>query len=123
MTLASNSHLGLFHQDKEAGAIKLELVPSQMLSSDDLRVNCNSEQVHESPRERNSDDRRTLQWKEPKGCVKNFSKSEGLEPTSPKLMYVDRVVQEILQTERTYVQDLKSIVEVRHCYTIIYRVI
>lgn len=26
--------------------------------------------------------------------------------------YVDRVVQEILDTERTYVQDLKSIVEV-----------
>ena len=33
--------------------------------------------------------------------------------TSPKLLYVDRVVQEILETERTYVQDLKSIVEVR----------
>ncbi|VCX36611.1 unnamed protein product, partial [Gulo gulo] len=31
--------------------------------------------------------------------------------TSPKLLYVDRVVQEILETERTYVQDLKSIVE------------
>lgn len=27
--------------------------------------------------------------------------------------YVDRVVQEILDTERTYVQDLQSIVEVR----------
>lgn len=27
--------------------------------------------------------------------------------------YVDRVVQEILDTERTYVQDLRSIVEVR----------
>lgn len=33
--------------------------------------------------------------------------------TSPKVLYVDRVVQEILETERTYVQDLKSIVEVR----------
>lgn len=28
--------------------------------------------------------------------------------------YVDRVVQEILDTERTYVQDLQSIVEVRN---------
>lgn len=113
MTLASNSHLGLFHQDKEAGAIKLELVPSQLLSSDDLRISCNREQAHDSPREKSSDERRTMSWKESKGSVKNCSKSEGVEPTSPKLMYVDRVVQEILQTERTYVQDLKSIVEVR----------
>ncbi|XP_040206785.1 pleckstrin homology domain-containing family G member 1 isoform X2 [Rana temporaria] len=111
MTLASNSHLGLFHQDKEAGAIKLELVPSQLLSSDDLRISCNREQAHDSPREKSSDERRTMSWKESKGSVKNCSKSEGVEPTSPKLMYVDRVVQEILQTERTYVQDLKSIVE------------
>ncbi|KAM5163271.1 pleckstrin homology domain-containing family G member 1 [Mantella aurantiaca] len=111
MTLASNSHLGLFHQDKEAGAIKLELVPSQLLSSDDLQINCSREQAHESPREIPSDERRTMPWKESKGCVKNCSKSEGVEPTMPKLMYVDRVVQEILQTERTYVQDLKSIVE------------
>nr|DBA26842.1 TPA: hypothetical protein GDO54_011049 [Pyxicephalus adspersus] len=110
MTLASNSHLGLFHPDKEAGAIKLELVPSRLLSSDDLQINCDREQAHESPKEQ-SDERRTMSWKESKGGVKNFSKSEGIEPTSPKLMYVDRVVQEILQTERTYVQDLKSIVE------------
>lgn len=34
-------------------------------------------------------------------------------PTGPKLQYVDRVVQEILDTERTYVQDLRSIVQVR----------
>lgn len=30
--------------------------------------------------------------------------------------YVDRVVQEILDTERTYVQDLRSIVEVRNTH-------
>ncbi|XP_068089508.1 pleckstrin homology domain-containing family G member 1 [Hyperolius riggenbachi] len=111
MTLASNSHLGLFHQDKEAGAIKLELVPSRQLSNDDLRTNCLREKVHGSQREKPSDERWTMPWKESKGLVKNCSKSEAIEPTSPKLMYVDRVVQEILQTERTYVQDLKSIVE------------
>ncbi|KAG5846425.1 hypothetical protein ANANG_G00114830 [Anguilla anguilla] len=32
-------------------------------------------------------------------------------PTGPKVHYVDRVVQEILDTERTYVQDLRSIVQ------------
>ncbi|KAM4041767.1 pleckstrin homology domain-containing family G member 1 isoform 2-T2 [Anomaloglossus baeobatrachus] len=110
MTLASNSHIGLFHQDKEAGAIKLELVPSRQLSNDDIRTNCTREHDHESTREIYSD-KRTIPWKESKGLVKNCSKAEVVESTSPKLMYVDRVVQEILQTERTYVQDLKSIVE------------
>ncbi|KAM3931931.1 pleckstrin homology domain-containing family G member 1 [Leptodactylus fuscus] len=111
MTLASNSHMGLFHQDKEAGAIKLELVPSRQLSNDDLRSNYIREQGHGTPRDKYSDERRTIPWKESKGSVKNCSKAEVVEPSSPKLMYVDRVVQEILQTERTYVQDLKSIVE------------
>ncbi|XP_040285451.1 pleckstrin homology domain-containing family G member 1 isoform X1 [Bufo bufo] len=111
MTLASNSHMGLFHQDKEAGAIKLDLVPSRQLSNDELRTNYIREPGHGSPREKYSDERRTIPWKESKGSVKNCSKAEVVEPTSPKLMYVDRVVQEILQTERTYVQDLKSIVE------------
>ncbi|KAG8583519.1 hypothetical protein GDO81_008452 [Engystomops pustulosus] len=111
MTLASNSHIGLFHQDKEAGAIKLELVPSRQLSNDDLRTNYTREQGHGGPRDKYYDERRTIPWKESKGSVNNCSKAEVVESTSPKLMYVDRVVQEILQTERTYVQDLKSIVE------------
>ncbi|XP_066452024.1 pleckstrin homology domain-containing family G member 1 isoform X2 [Eleutherodactylus coqui] len=111
MTLASNSHMGLFHPDKEAGAIKLELVPSRQLLNDGLRTNYSREQGHGSSREKYSDERRTIPWKESKGSVKNCSKAEVVEPSSPKLMYVDRVVQEILQTERTYVQDLKSIVE------------
>ncbi|XP_077139169.1 pleckstrin homology domain-containing family G member 1 isoform X3 [Ranitomeya variabilis] len=110
MTLASNSHMGLFLQDKEAGAIKLELVPSRQLLNDDIQTNHTREQDHESHREIFSD-KRTTPWKECKGSVKNCSKDEVVESTSPKLMYVDRVVQEILQTERTYVQDLKSIVE------------
>ncbi|XP_073528776.1 pleckstrin homology domain-containing family G member 1 isoform X2 [Phyllobates terribilis] len=110
MTLASNSHMGLFHQDKEAGAIKLELVPSRQLSNDDIRTNYTRQQDHESQREIYSD-KRTIPWTESKGSVKNCSKAEVAESTSPKLLYVDRVVQEILQTERTYVQDLKSIVE------------
>ncbi|KAM9316738.1 pleckstrin homology domain-containing family G member 1 [Gastrophryne carolinensis] len=106
MTLASRSHLGLFHQDKEAEAIKLELVPSQQLSNDDIHSNSSKEQTHRSPKER-----QYMLWKDTKGSVKDCSKSEEVAPTSPKLTYVDRVVQEIMQTERTYVQDLKSIVE------------
>ncbi|KAM4692883.1 pleckstrin homology domain-containing family G member 1 [Discoglossus pictus] len=112
MTLASNSHVGLFHQDKEAGAIKLELVPARQLSNDDLRRNCTREQPHGGQREKTTDERQTKPWKvESKRAVKNSTMIETAESSSPKLLYVDRVVQEILETERTYVQDLKSIVE------------
>ncbi|XP_053314832.1 pleckstrin homology domain-containing family G member 1 [Spea bombifrons] len=111
MTLASNSNFGLFHQDKEAGAIKLELVPSRQLSNDDISRNCYREQAHESPREKQSNECHDTPRKDSKGPLKKCAMSDVVESSSPKLMYVDRVVQEILQTERTYVQDLQSIVE------------
>ncbi|NWS72417.1 PKHG1 protein, partial [Crotophaga sulcirostris] len=109
MTLVSNSHLGLFNQDKETGAIKLELVPARRFSSNKPRKNSTTEQ--ESPEE-SLEKRLTMPRKaEAKGVGKNCAMSLVTEPTSPKLLYVDRVVQEILETERTYVQDLKSIVK------------
>ncbi|NWV87315.1 PKHG1 protein, partial [Machaerirhynchus nigripectus] len=109
MTLVSNSHLGLFNQDKEIGAIKLELVPARRFSSNKTRKNSAVEQ--EDPEE-NLEKRPSMPRKaEPKGASKNCAMSLVTEPTSPKLLYVDRVVQEILETERMYVQDLKSIVK------------
>ncbi|NWX32969.1 PKHG1 protein, partial [Notiomystis cincta] len=109
MTLVSNSHLGLFNQDKETGAIKLELVPARRFSSNKTRKNSAVEQ--EDPEE-SLDKRPGMPRKaEPKGASKNCAMSLVTEPTSPKLLYVDRVVQEILETERMYVQDLKSIVK------------
>ncbi|NXI29925.1 PKHG1 protein, partial [Sterrhoptilus dennistouni] len=109
MTLVSNSHLGLFNQDKETGAIKLELVPARQFSSSKSRKNSAVEQEDpgESLEKRPSMPRKA----EPKGAGKNCAMSLVTEPTSPKLLYVDRVVQEILETERMYVQDLKSIVK------------
>ncbi|XP_054136171.1 pleckstrin homology domain-containing family G member 1 [Melozone crissalis] len=109
MTLVSNSHLGLFNQDKETGAIKLELVPARRFSSSKTRRNSAVEQEDPegSPEKRPSMPRKA----EPKGASKNCAMSLVTEPTSPKLLYVDRVVQEILETERMYVQDLKSIVK------------
>ncbi|XP_049991667.1 pleckstrin homology domain-containing family G member 1 isoform X6 [Alexandromys fortis] len=105
MTLVSNSHLGLFRQDKEAGAIKLELIPARPFSSSELQRDTpsgppNMDGVSErQPR---------TQWRvDTNGAPQTTADSD----TSPKLLYVDRVVQEILETERTYVQDLKSIVE------------
>ncbi|XP_067149665.1 pleckstrin homology domain-containing family G member 1 isoform X1 [Apteryx mantelli] len=108
-TLVSNSHLGLFNQDKETGAIKLELVPARRFSSNKPRKNTPAEQqkTEESLEKRLSMPRKA----EPKGAGKNCAMSLATEPTSPKLLYVDRVVQEILETERMYVQDLKSIVK------------
>ncbi|NXL69725.1 PKHG1 protein, partial [Leptocoma aspasia] len=109
MTLVSNSHLGLFNQDKETGAIKLELVPARRFSSNKTRKNSAVEQ--EDP-EGSLEKRPSMPRKaEPKGASKNCAMSLVTEPTSPKLLYVDRVVQEILETERMYVQDLKSIVK------------
>ncbi|NXT46253.1 PKHG1 protein, partial [Pluvianellus socialis] len=109
MTLVSNSHLGLFNQDKEMGAIKLELVPARRFSSNKPHRNSPAEQ--EDPEE-GLEKRLSMPRKaEPKGASKNCAMSLVTEPTSPKLLYVDRVVQEILETERMYVQDLKSIVK------------
>uniref|UniRef100_A0A8C9EJK5 Pleckstrin homology and RhoGEF domain containing G1 n=1 Tax=Pavo cristatus TaxID=9049 RepID=A0A8C9EJK5_PAVCR len=110
MTLVSNSHLGLFNQEKEAGAIKLELVPARRFSSSKPRKNTPAEQ--EDPEESLEKKLSTPRKAEPKGAGKNCAMSLVTEPTSPKLLYVDRVVQEILETERMYVQDLKSIVKV-----------
>ncbi|NXS58353.1 PKHG1 protein, partial [Brachypteracias leptosomus] len=109
MTLVSNSHLGLFNQDKETGAIKLELVPARRFSSNKPRKNSHVEQG--DPEEGFEKILSMPRKAEPKGASKNCAMSLVTEPTSPKLLYVDRVVQEILETERMYVQDLKSIVK------------
>ncbi|XP_035177319.1 pleckstrin homology domain-containing family G member 1 isoform X2 [Oxyura jamaicensis] len=109
MTLVSNSHLGLFNQDKETGAIKLELVPARRFSSNKPCKNIPAEP--EDPEESLEKKLSMPRKAEPKGMSKNCAMSLVTEPTSPKLLYVDRVVQEILETERMYVQDLKSIVE------------
>ncbi|XP_061480101.1 pleckstrin homology domain-containing family G member 1 isoform X4 [Rhineura floridana] len=108
-TLVSNNHLGLFNQDKEAGAIQLELSPAQRFSSKEPRKN---NPIKEHVSDGSLGRRPTMPRKaESKENSKNCVMSLIAEPTSPKLLYVDRVVQEILETERTYVQDLKSIVK------------
>ncbi|KAM7137187.1 pleckstrin homology domain-containing family G member 1 isoform 1-T1 [Molossus nigricans] len=105
MTLVSNSHLGLFPQDKEAGAIKLELIPARPVSSSELQRDSLAGQ--QSPNAGSERQPRAQRRAEANGATKASAESA----PSPKLLYVDRVVQEILETERTYVQDLKSIVE------------
>ncbi|XP_004598414.2 pleckstrin homology domain-containing family G member 1 [Ochotona princeps] len=105
MTLVSSSHLGLFHQDKEAGAIKLELMPARPFSSSELPRDSPAGQQN---MDEDSTRQPSAQWS---GDTSGVPEAPADSATSPKLLYVDRVVQEILETERTYVQDLKSIVE------------
>ncbi|NP_001316731.1 pleckstrin homology domain-containing family G member 1 isoform d [Homo sapiens] len=106
MTLVSNSHMGLFNQDKEVGAIKLELIPARPFSSSELQRD--NPATGQQNADEGSERPPRAQWRvDSNGAPKTIADSA----TSPKLLYVDRVVQEILETERTYVQDLKSIVE------------
>ncbi|XP_051961377.1 pleckstrin homology domain-containing family G member 1-like isoform X1 [Xyrauchen texanus] len=72
-------------RDQDSGAIRLELMPAGQLEEGDL--------VRQTP------------------TMANQSEGDVQSPEGRKLQYVDRVVQEILDTEKTYVQDLRSIVQ------------
>ncbi|XP_033874774.3 pleckstrin homology domain-containing family G member 1-like isoform X2 [Acipenser ruthenus] len=107
-TLVSNSRLGLGPalQDRDVGAIRLELVPARQLDCRERQGSQVEGTVEDE--KRLSGVKRT----DSKGSGKhNATSTPAVEPASPKLLYVDRVVQEILDTERTYVQDLQSIVQ------------
>lgn len=51
-------------------------------------------------------------WLNMKGPLSPFNGRAGTGPAHHKLSYLGRVVREIVETERMYVQDLRSIVEV-----------
>lgn len=51
-------------------------------------------------------------WLNMKGPLSPFNSRAAAGPAHHKLSYVGRVVREIVETERMYVQDLRSIVEV-----------
>uniref|UniRef100_A0A671N0S9 Pleckstrin homology and RhoGEF domain containing G1 n=1 Tax=Sinocyclocheilus anshuiensis TaxID=1608454 RepID=A0A671N0S9_9TELE len=72
-------------RDHDSGAIRLELVPAQQLEEE--------ETGRQTP------------------TPTNQSHADIQSPEGRKVQYVDRVVEEILETEKTYVQDLRSIVQ------------
>ncbi|KAK7128408.1 hypothetical protein R3I94_016852 [Phoxinus phoxinus] len=72
-------------RDHDSGAIRLELVPARQLEEE--------ESGRQTPAPTNQGD------------------AEIQSPEGRKVQYVDRVVEEILETEKTYVQDLRSIVQ------------
>ncbi|XP_041660975.1 pleckstrin homology domain-containing family G member 1 isoform X2 [Cheilinus undulatus] len=107
-TLVPAPHCNPASSDRDSGAIRLELVPARQLGCQD------------------EDDRSDTGMDTRKGQGRQGSAQTPTEHSEPELStdggertgqvqgprtYVDRVVQEILDTERTYVQDLQSIVE------------
>lgn len=72
-------------RDRDSGAIRLELVPARQLEEEE-------ESGRKTRKLTNQD-------------------AEIQSPEGRKVQYVDRVVEEILETEKTYVQDLRSIVQ------------
>ncbi|XP_022426088.2 pleckstrin homology domain-containing family G member 3 isoform X9 [Delphinapterus leucas] len=63
-----------------------------------------------SPRGRRLPNNNSGSWLSMRGSLSPFSSRASVAPAH-KLSYVGRVVREIVETERTYVQDLRSIVE------------
>ncbi|XP_036942993.1 pleckstrin homology domain-containing family G member 1 isoform X3 [Acanthopagrus latus] len=107
-TLVTAPHCNPVTSDRDSGAIRLELVPARQLG-------CREEE------DRNDGGMDTGRGQGRQGSGQNVTEHsepeqspDGGERTgqvqAPKT-YVDRVVQEIIDTERTYVQDLRSIVE------------
>lgn len=101
-TLGPAPHCAPAASDRDSGAIRLELVPARQLG-------CREEEDR-SDGGKQSGGQTLTQHSEP-----DLGPEPGERPgqvQGPRT-YVDRVVQEILDTERTYVEDLRSIVEVR----------
>ncbi|XP_060687740.1 pleckstrin homology domain-containing family G member 1 isoform X1 [Hemiscyllium ocellatum] len=111
MTLVSNSQLGLPGQEKEAGAIRLELIPAGHLSGTDDCAKVNLPHTNSGELDVKRPGVIGIKRVDSRVPHKNRAMSPGAASASPKLLYVDRVVQEILETERTYVEDLRSIVK------------
>nr|XP_029504007.1 pleckstrin homology domain-containing family G member 1-like [Oncorhynchus nerka] len=101
-TLSPSSHCDpASDRDLDSRAIRLELVPARQLG-------CGDEE------ERKDGRIETGREMVKHGCAQTpQSDTETGERSTPgpRVQYVDRVVQEILDTESTYVQDLRSIVQ------------
>ncbi|KAF3702920.1 Pleckstrin -like proteiny domain-containing family G member 1 [Channa argus] len=105
-TLVPATHCNTTTSDRDSGAIRLELVPARQLG-------CGEEDVgNDGGLDTGRGQGRQGSGQTPTELSEPEQSPDGGERTiqGPRT-YVDRVVQEILDTERTYVQDLRSIVE------------
>ncbi|KAM9355666.1 pleckstrin homology domain-containing family G member 1 isoform 1-T2 [Pholidichthys leucotaenia] len=101
-TLVAAPHCNPMTSDRDSGAIRLELVPARQLGcgEDDER--------NDGRRGRPGSEQTATENSEAELSLEGGERTSQVQ--GPRT-YVDRVVQEILDTERTYVQDLRSIVE------------
>lgn len=109
-TLVPAPHCNPVISDQDSGAIRLELVPARQLGCQE-EDDKNDKGVDKGKGQGRQNSAQTEHSEPELGPDGGERKGPGQGPRS----YVDRVVQEILDTERTYVQDLRSIVEVRNC--------
>ncbi|XP_040017310.2 pleckstrin homology domain-containing family G member 1 isoform X1 [Gasterosteus aculeatus] len=105
--LVAAPHCNPAQPDRDSGAIRLELVPARQLGCRE-EDNRNEGRV-ETGRGQGRQGQTLTEHSEPEVGPDGPGEPTG-QVQGPRT-YVDRVVQEILDTERTYVQDLRSIVE------------
>ncbi|XP_034017673.1 pleckstrin homology domain-containing family G member 1 isoform X2 [Thalassophryne amazonica] len=103
-TLVPAPHCNTVNSDRDSGAIRLELIPARQLEyrEEDSRNDEGMDTEGKGSGQTQTDHSETE-------LNPNGGERTGL--VQRPRTYVDRVVQEILDTERTYVQDLRSIVE------------
>ncbi|KAM6954351.1 pleckstrin homology domain-containing family G member 1 [Aplochiton taeniatus] len=109
--LSPTPHCHASPTDRDSGAIRLELVPARQLGG-----GCEGEERNDAGMvEPGKGTGRQGGVPTPTEPLEPRESPDGGEQPSPcqgpRVQYVDRVVQEILDTERTYVQDLRSIVQ------------
>lgn len=114
--LVAAPHCNPAQPDRDSGAIRLELVPARQLGcrEEDDR----NEGRVETGRGQGRQGQTLTEHSEPEVGPDGPGEQTG-QVQGPRT-YVDRVVQEILDTERTYVQDLRSIVEVRNHHLLLH---
>ncbi|XP_037541440.1 pleckstrin homology domain-containing family G member 1 [Nematolebias whitei] len=100
-TLVAAPHCNPITLDRYSGAIRLELVPARQLG-------CEEKDDRNDGGGRGSNRQTVTEHSEPEQRPEGGERMGSVQ--GPRT-YVDRVVQEIMDTERTYVQDLRSIVE------------
>ncbi|XP_044024823.1 pleckstrin homology domain-containing family G member 1 isoform X2 [Siniperca chuatsi] len=106
--LVPTPHCNPVTSDRDSGAIRLELVPARQLGCREEDERNDGGMDTERGQGRQGSGQTLTEHSEPE-LTPDGGERTGLVQ-GPRT-YVDRVVQEILDTERTYVQDLRSIVE------------
>uniref|UniRef100_A0A672YNY3 Pleckstrin homology and RhoGEF domain containing G1 n=1 Tax=Sphaeramia orbicularis TaxID=375764 RepID=A0A672YNY3_9TELE len=101
-TLVPTPHCNPATPDRDSGAIRLELVPARQLGCGD------EDDRNDGGMGRQRSGQTPTEHSEPEMSPDGGDRTGQVQ--GPRT-YVDRVVQEILDTERTYVQDLHSIVQ------------